>query len=401
MPPIFTRVIGSDKHRALAVILFAVSASHAWAQSHSGFPVDITSGPAPAPINVNGRRFLVYELHLTNYAPLSIELTQLEVLNDGRTPLASYSAERLQDMTVPVEELSSADSPSKYKGARMIGAGHAVVIFLEVNLNNGAPMPSELSHRFSFSVVRQGKPNFETTLNGPTVAVSAQSKLVVRAPVGGAAWIAFNAFGSKDHPRSFNAVDGKERICQRFAIDWMRLGRDGRLFRGAGKSNGDYYGFGAEVLAVADGRVTSIKDGLAENSGATERSARSITLDNVFGNYVILDLGAHRFAEYAHLQAGSLRVKAGDRVKAGQVIALLGNSGNSDAPHLHFQIVDRDSTMASEGIPFGLELFTQLGLARDDSAAQDDSGVLLLPSQYQATKHRHEFPVDNAVVSLP
>jgi len=150
---------------------------------------------------------------------------------------SSYSTQRLKEMTVPVGELSSPDSPSNYKGARTIGAGQAVVIFLEVLLNNGAPAPKELGHRFSFSVARKGKPNFETTLNGPTVPISAQSTLVVRAPLHGAAWVAFNAFGAKDHRRSLNAVDGKERIPQRFAIDWMRLGAHGRLFHGTGKTN--------------------------------------------------------------------------------------------------------------------------------------------------------------------
>jgi hypothetical protein len=160
---------------------------------------------------------------------------------------------------------------------------------------------------------------------------------VVRAPVRGSAWIAFNALYNDTHRRAFVPVDGKERIAQRFAIDWMCLGPDGRLFHGDSKSNANFYDYGAEVLAVADAQISDLKDGLPENAGSNEPSTRHITLDNLVGNYLVLDLGHGRFALYAHLQPGSLKVKLGDKVKAGQVLARLGNSGNSDAPHLHFQ----------------------------------------------------------------
>jgi murein DD-endopeptidase len=92
------------------------------------------------------------------------------------------------------------------------------------------------------------------------------------------------------------------------------------------KSNANFYDYGAEVLAVADGRVSDLKEVFPDNDGSSERSKRAITLDNVFGDYVTPDLGKGHFALYAHLQPGNLRVKLGDTVKAGQVLALLGNS---------------------------------------------------------------------------
>jgi murein DD-endopeptidase MepM/ murein hydrolase activator NlpD len=65
------------------------------------------------------------------------------------------------------------------------------------------------------------------------------------------------------------------------------------------------------------------------------------------GNYVLLDIGGGRFASYAHFQPNSLKVKVGDRVKLGQVLGLVGNSGNSDLPHLHFHITNA----ASRSVP--------------------------------------------------
>jgi murein DD-endopeptidase MepM/ murein hydrolase activator NlpD len=113
---------------------------------------------------------------------------------------------------------------------------------------------------------------------------------------------------------------------------------------------------------VADARASDLKDGVSDNMGVTGRKSRVITVDNAVGNYVTLDLGHGRFALYAHLQPGSLRVKVGDNVKAGQAPAMIGNSGNSDAPHLHFQLTDGNSPMGSEGIPYECETFTQLGV---------------------------------------
>jgi hypothetical protein len=223
---------------------------------------------------------------------------------------------------------------------------------------------------------------------------------VLHAPLLGSAWVAFNGLSNADHRRSWVPVDGKVCIAQRFAIDWMRLGPDGRLFRSDSKSNANFYGYGAEVLAVADGRVSDLKDGLPENVGSNEQGTRAVTLDNIAGNYLILDLGQGRFALYAHLQPGSLRVKLGDKVTTGQVLARLGSSGNSDAPHLHFQLMDANSPLGAEGLPYELETFTQLG-ELDDPAMLDRGQPWRPQTKTPPVVHRREFTVDNAVVNFP
>ena len=385
---------------AILVVGVALVGFELLAQLHSGFPVDITSGPIPQPVMANNRTYLLYELHVTNFAPLPIEITRLEILGDSTTSFASYSGGTLEDMVLPVERLSSPESPSEYVGSRILGEGHSAVVFVDLTLNHEMPLPRQLNHRFTFSITPKGKQTVERTLTGPAVPVSAAQTAVLDAPLHGSGWVAFNALGGKDHRRSLNAVDGKERIPQRFAIDWMRLGPDGRLFHGTDQSNANFYGYGAEVLAVGDGRVSDVKDGLPENNGTTELSARSLTLDSVLGNYVMLDLGAGHFAAYAHLQPGSLKVKIGEHVKSGQVLGLLGNSGNSDAPHLHFQLVDANAPMASEGIPFELEAFTEIGFVRDDPAPQNNGSILLPDSEHKPVIHTHEFPMNNAAMTF-
>jgi murein DD-endopeptidase len=389
----------------IRLVVFAFIASLvpvcAIAQTHSGFPVDIVAGPPPQPVASEDRTWLVYELHLTNYAPLPIELTGVEVFGDAGTTLASYRGQELEKAVIAAEELSSADSPSAFSGTRTLGEGHAAIMFINLALEPGARQPKELHHRFSIAVTRKNGEIIQRTVDGAVVPVIQEPVPVLAAPLRGSLWIAFNALSSADHRRSLNAIDGRERIPQRFAIDWMQLGPDRRQFHGDKKSNADYYGYGAEVLAVANGNISDLKDGLPENTGSSERSSRTITIDNAVGNYVIVDLGRGRFALYAHLQPGSLRVKVGDKVSAGQVLARLGNSGNSDEPHLHFQLMDSNSPLGSEGIPCEFASFTQLGSVNGQDSELDAGQPWQPKTQATPVVHRREFPFDKAVVTFP
>ncbi len=151
---------------------------------------------------------------------------------------------------------------------------------------------------------------------------------------------------------------------------------------------------------MADGRISDLKDGLPDNAGQNEENTRNITLDNIVGNYLTVDLGRGRFALYAHLQPGSLKVRLGDNVRTGQVLARLGNSGNSDEPHLHFQLMDANSPLASEGLPYELETFTQLGVI--DRIEALDAGKPWQPRAGEVPIiHRHEIPFDDPVVIFP
>jgi murein DD-endopeptidase MepM/ murein hydrolase activator NlpD len=76
------------------------------------------------------------------------------------------------------------------------------------------------------------------------------------------------------------------------------------------------------------------------------------------GNSVVLSLGHGHYAVYGHLQTGSVRVKAGQRVRAGQVLGRVGNTGPSGAPHLHFHVADGPLPLAAEGVPFVFKRFT-------------------------------------------
>jgi murein DD-endopeptidase MepM/ murein hydrolase activator NlpD len=157
-------------------------------------------------------------------------------------------------------------------------------------------------------------------------------------------------------------------VPQEFALDLLVLGADGKTFKGTGARLDDYYAFGRDVLAVADGVVVeAVADGDESNDRLRQTGEsmeafmqRTVAEQNkllargpkaTIGNYVVLRHEGGEHSQYAHLKQGSVRVRAGDTVKRGQVIGQLGQSGNSTEPHLHFQLTDGPDVLYSRGLP--------------------------------------------------
>ncbi len=155
---------------------------------------------------------------------------------------------------------------------------------------------------------------------------------------------------------------------QEFAFDFGQLGVDGRTFKGTGQRLDDFYAYGKDVLAVADGEVVEAGADATESHDRLRRPdesedafmQRTVMEQNKLlaqsyraplGNYVILRHAGGEYSQYAHLKQGSVKVKAGDKVTRGQVIGQLGHTGNSTEPHLHFQLTDGPDPMYSRGLP--------------------------------------------------
>jgi len=159
--------------------------------------------------------------------------------------------------------------------------------------------------------------------------------------------------------------------------------------------------FGAPVLAVADGVVSATTDGLPEQTPG--KYPARISLKDADGNSMILDLGDGCYALYAHMQPGSLRVHPGDKVRRGQVIGLVGNTGNSVAPHLHFQVMDRASSLASNGLPYGIDGFRVTGKTGGTAAfdeAEEKGSVVAVDAVSPAMVAMDGLPLDQLVISF-
>lgn len=297
------------------------------------------------PFSGGGKTHLAYELHITNFGRTEINLKRIEILGDAASPLAAIEG---NDLNPVLARPGTPDVSDK----RQIGPGLRAVAYLWVTLEANAHIPAALHHRITVD---------DKIVEGAMIPLATAQPPVISSPLRGSDWFAANGPGNiSPHRRALIPIDGHARIAQRFAIDWVQLRPSGETFTGDPKDNKNYRAYGTEVLAVADGTVAATKDGIPENIPGLESRAVPITLETVGGNHIILDLGRGFFAFYAHLQPGSLRVKTGDRVQPGQVLALLGNSGNSTEPHLHFHVSNANSPLGSEGVPYLLDSFEVL-----------------------------------------
>jgi murein DD-endopeptidase MepM/ murein hydrolase activator NlpD len=374
--------------------LEGIALSQANAQSSMPSPAVLEVPFAPIPVKAMDKINLVYELHVTNFSRANLPLMGLEVLADDArvTSLASYRDADLRGRL----ELISAATVSEEKN--IVGGGQRAVVFLMIS-TDASSVPRALRHRLFFKSASAESGDKEQIVEGMRVAVPNLNPLVIGPPLRGR-WLAGNGLSNDtSHRRSIIPIDGQARIAQRFATDWVKLGDDGRIARGGDLSrNVNYYGYGAQALAVADAVVVGVKDGIPENVPRARARAAPMTHETIVGNYVLLDVGRDRFALYAHLQPQSLRVSVGDEVKLGQVMGLVGNSGNSGMPHLHFHLVDDASPLAAEGVPYVFDTFVMQGVAKTTAERVREG---FKPAPGAESKRHREMPIQNAVVVFP
>jgi murein DD-endopeptidase len=378
---------------ALAVL--APRASRAQARAPLVQSVEMQVPFAPASVRIAGKRYLVYELHLTNLRSVDVSLTRVEVVDaDRRTRVAEYRGPEL------ARWLGRPGVTSDGADRRLIGGGMRAILYAWLPLDDGVATPARLAHRIELDAARpRGREH--AIVEGGAADVRRQRPVVLDAPVRGGPWVAlYDPSMAGGHRTSIYTIDGRARIPARFAIDLVKLGKGGSRARGDRSAVASWYGHGAEVLAVADAVVADVRDDMrgADTVGASQGP---VPLENASGNYVVLDLGGGRHAFYEHLQHGSLRVKRGDRVKRGQVIARLGNTGSSSSgPHLHFHVSDGVSPLAAEGLPYELRRFEVLGAFEDIAAATRDAPWKAVPRAAGGARTT-ELPAPSAVVMFP
>ena len=352
--------------------------------------LDLLVPEPPTPVDVGGQTRLVYELHLTNFSEDEVLLERIEVLDARRgAVLASFAdADLVAVLGHPGMRVSPPDP-------RLIGPGMRAVSYFWLTLPRGAPVPALIAHRLTLDLPKSTDTAALTTQGG-TVVPRAGPPLVLGPPLRGGPWVAvYDPSMARGHRRVEFSVEGRAVVPARFAIDWFKVGDDGKLARDDKTVTANWYGYGADVLAVAKAVVRSVRDHMPESPLVSMTGPRK-PLQDASGNFIVLDLNFGHYAFYEHLRPGSIRVHAGDHVVPGQVIASLGYTGDSSGPHLHFHVAEGASPLAAEGLPYVIRDFKVLG--DYGSTAAFAAGHPWTAAQKHPDRRAREFPLANSVI---
>jgi hypothetical protein len=350
--------------------------------SHSSadevLPISLRVPFGPTPVSQMGQTVYGYELYIGRVLSLGLSVSKVDILADGLL-IKTYEDPELSQCLI--------------KKARSFSVEEAVftgrdydVLFSWPTVSSSTAVASQLSHRVFFS-------NGYIAVGG-SVAVKTGTTLI-GPPVKGDGWWAVNGPSNYGiyHRRVIFDVNFKSFIAERFATDWLQFGSDGRINTGDGSKCTDFHCYGADLLAVADGTVVEARDGLPEAD--PPNTYAPTTFQNMFGNCVILDIGG-RYAVYAHMIPGTVKVRVGDSVTKGQIIGNLGNSGNSSGPHLHFHLCSGRDGLASDGLPFSFARYDLLGTISPDEV---DAGKIWKPTDAPQVRTA-EMPLTDQVLKL-
>ena len=359
----------------------------------------VLGGPTSAVHGTDGRHHVVYELVLTNTRNVPATLQAVEVRNRADDAgLVRFEGKQLLGLlrTMSARPASNLDLPPN----------ESRIVLLSLAFSSAGAVPRLLGHRIE-ALAAIGP---AATMPSPisyrlaSLELSARAAPVFRSPVEGKGWLVVNGCcgDTGAHRGAILPIDGRLVDSQRFAIDWLQADADGRLVVGDPKDVRSWVSYGAVVRAAAAGRVVAARNDLLDQVPGALPDPQTITVDNVDGNFVVLDHGQGLFTFYAHMQPNTVKVVRGDRVEAGQELGRLGNTGNTSAPHLHFHVMAGASPLGSDGLPFSLSKFDLAGVV--DEAALDAAltGAASVPARksLHPTKRERQLPLDRALIDF-
>ena len=375
-------------HFALAAIF--VLATGASAEEY-GRPTAIIVSPiheAQVVRGDDGMDHVEYELLVVSVFSEPVTLSSVTVLDPAGRELLRIDGGVLAAAT----QTLFAKTPSP-----VIPPSAAVSVDVDLITPPGAA-PERVTHRIAYTLAPDSKDKAmidRPEVDGPEVAIDRQPATVLRPPLAGDGWLVTSGCCKPNVHRDERVAINGARIetAETFAVDWGKVKND-RLFEGEGKTVEQFYGFGEDVRAVADGTVVSIHDGMSDATPFVAMTPKSTS--DYGGNNLMLEIAPHVFAWYAHLRQDSIKVKVGDAVKAGASIAKLGNTGPSTGPHLHFGLLDKPDPIAGRSLPFVFDSFTSVG-AVDFDKSEGDRLVIAPESRLV----RSEYPLYGGIQNFP
>ncbi|HZD67234.1 MAG TPA: M23 family metallopeptidase [Acidimicrobiales bacterium] len=336
----------------------------------------------------DGMDHVEYDLLVVSVFGEPVTLTNVAVIDPAGKLLTRIDGNELAAATQNL--YTRAASP-------VIPPSAAVSVDVDMTLRPGT-VPQWVTHRIAYTTPA-GSPNAPiigaTMIDGPSVVINHRPAIVIKPPLQGNGWLATTACCKPNVHRDLRlAIDGNRiETGETFAVDWARI-KGNSLYAGNGSMNEQFYSFGANVLAVADGTVVFTQNG--KPNSLPYAAAMPNDRSDYGGNTVMIRIAPKIFAVYEHLQPGSLTVKVGDVVKAGATIAKLGNSGPSEGPHLHFELLNQPDIFAGRSLPFVIDRYTLAGIV--DLANAEPDHLVISPESRQI---RSSYPLWGGIQDFP
>jgi hypothetical protein len=369
--------------RAALVLAAFVAASLVAASPSLSRPAVLAVSTSGAPQSVHGsdgREHVEYDLVVTNSFNTDVVPTSLVVRGGGRT-LLELNGDALTNAT----HFLGGGGPTG-----TIPPSSTVAMFVDVVMPRtaGRSVPSRLANRISFGLPSGTRASIvgSTTVRAPKLRVPPPAPIEIAPPLRGAGWLSANACCDPllEHRSFIFPSNGTFVTSEMFAVDYIRLS-DGRFYEGDGTENTAWFAYGAPVRAAAAGKVVLAVGDRVDIPPFGEPNPTVHAPSQFAGSNVVIRMRRGVFAQYDHLQPGSIPVEVGDRVRTGQKLGLLGNSGNTSGPHLHFAITDGRNPLSSNSLPFEIDRFRLEGTA----AVGPVPGQLVLSGQPRELRRAH------------
>lgn len=360
----------------------------------------VTPVTTPAPVAAtDGKVHLAYELLLTNAAPFPYAMSSLSVVDPGTgKTVATIGDDVVQRYVRPLNDTTE---PVDVKsGPVTISPGATYIAWMDVAVDRGT-VPTSLKHRTTGALVTDSGPKpADYTLT--TVPVSDVKAPVLASPVAGGDWYMSEGCCTDytHHRNGFVPVNGAGQVPQRFAIDFFKVDAEGKTWKGDPSRLDSYFSYRQPILSAAAGTVVRSVD-VFKNTTALPAPPSLSSITETVGNHVVVKIGPGQYLLYAHMDPGSVRVKVGDTVKVGQELGLIGSSGNSTSPHLHFQLQTEPTFFPTDALPYVFHAFTLLGSVSeriwDDNLSEQPTGRLPV-DKIRPSERTDELPLDRTVV---
>jgi Peptidase family M23 len=374
----------------------------------------------PTPVKATDGRFhIVYEVLLTNNVPNTMAVESFEV-RDARTrrvlarlsgpalaanmgPLAGPPATDPDDAPSDLNPAAGLSEQAASDASTTMASSQTSAVWLDLKV--GSARPRSLEHLITAS--SRPPPGAQFSFSGLVGRVrTGGTPVVIGPPVGPGLWVADEGCCTNPthHRRALPGFNGELLAVNRFAIDWVLVDSSHRAWIGDPTRLSSYLSYRQPLIAAASGRVVGTHDGVPNNPPQGVLTG-SPPIKDFAGNWVSIRIGPRRYLLYAHMVPGSVRVRPGQQVRRGQVIGLLGNSGNTSTPHLHFQVSDRPGFAPVDSLPYVFDRFAFLGQITDEftdeNLAVRPTGELAFAPSGPPRVRRQELPLDRNVLRFP